>query len=55
MLRIDTKLTRDTKKSETADVEKNERRTEFVETELFEIEVIDENMSSRLRKSEIKD
>ena len=50
MLRIDTKLTRDTKKLKTVNVENNERR----ETELFEIKIINEKINSRSRKFKTK-
>ena len=54
MLKTDTKLTRNTKKSKIVNVEKNERRTEFVEIKLSKAEIIDKNMNSRLRKFKIK-
>ena len=47
MLKTDTKLTRDTKKSKTANVENDERR----EVELFEAEIINEKINSRKFKT----
>ena len=50
MLKINTKLTRNTKKLNIVNVENNERR----EVEIFKIKVIDEKMSSRSRKFKIQ-
>ena len=51
MLKIDTKLIQDTKKSKIVNVENNERWIKFVEIELFEIEIIDENVNLRKFKT----
>ena len=50
MLRINTKLARNTKKSKIVNDENNERR----KVELFEIEIIDEKINSRSRKFKTK-
>ena len=50
MLRINIKLTRNTKKSKVVNSENDERWIEFAKVELFEIEVIDEKINSRSRK-----
>ena len=50
MLKIDTKLTRDTKKLKIVNVENDERR----KAELFKIKIINEKMSSCLRKFKTK-
>ena len=54
MLKIDIKLTRDTKKSKIVNVENNERRIKFIEIELFKIKVIDKNINSRSSKFKTK-
>ena len=52
MLRIDIELTRKTKKSNAAENENDERRRiEFVDIEIFEIEIIDEKINSRRFKT----
>ena len=50
MLKIDTKLTQNTKKSKIVNVENDERR----EIELFKIKIINEKMNSRSRKFKTK-
>ena len=49
MLRIDTELTRNTKKSKIVNVENDER----CEIKIFKTEIIDEKMNSRSRKFKI--
>ena len=54
ILKINIKLTRDTKKLKIVNVENDERRIKFVEIELFEIKIIDKNVDSRSRKFKTK-
>ena len=52
MLKIDTELTRETKKSKIAEIENDERRrAESVDIEVFEAEIIDEKINSRKFKT----